>query len=210
MDSEGVKEQQSEEEMEQEMSCEKDEDSEPEEEDEADEDEEEMAEIMDRGVLRDTEVWNGFISGGGLAAEEEVLLDWKPGDSVTPQYVLMLPGYTDDYLCSPEDNVYNISFSRFKIRDLEGGSVILDLKRHCPTAIKDIIELDAGRFIQYHFIPAFLNLREIGATLEFTVGGKAVNKFRLIESNYFNVYIISMCIVCNVDQINVRNVFKGQ
>uniref|UniRef100_A0A673GYP2 Protein unc-119 homolog B-B-like n=1 Tax=Sinocyclocheilus rhinocerous TaxID=307959 RepID=A0A673GYP2_9TELE len=76
-----------------------------------------------------------------------------------------------DYLCSPEDNVYNISFSRFKIRDLE--------------EIKDVIELDAGRFIQYHFSPTFLNLREIGATLEFTVGGKAVNKFRLIERHYF-------------------------
>ncbi|RXN33697.1 unc-119 -like protein [Labeo rohita] len=155
--------------MEQEMSSERDEDSEPEEEDEAEEDEEEMGEMQDRGDLRDTEVWNGFISGGGLAAEEEVLLDWKPGDPVTPQYVLRLPGYTDDYLCSPEDNIYNISFSRFKIRDLEGGSVILDLKRHCPTEIKDVIELDAGRFIQ----------------LEFTVGGKAVNKFRLIERHYF-------------------------
>lgn len=162
MDSEGVKELQSEEEMEQEMSSERDEDSEPEEEDEAEEDEEEMGEMQDRGDLRDTEVWNGFISGGGLAAEEEVLLDWKPGDPVTPQYVLRLPGYTDgedttnqevyfcycntffsllllvmctDYLCSPEDNIYNISFSRFKIRDLEGGSVILDLKRHCPTGM---------------------------------------------------------------------------
>uniref|UniRef100_A0A8C2CXE0 Unc-119 lipid binding chaperone B homolog 2 n=1 Tax=Cyprinus carpio TaxID=7962 RepID=A0A8C2CXE0_CYPCA len=185
MDSEGVKEQQSEEEMEHELSSEKDEDSEPEEEDEADEDADEMAEMQERGDLRDMAVWNGFISGGGLAAEEEVLLDWKPGDPVTPQYVLRLPGYTDDYLCSPEDNIYNISFSRFKIRDLEGGSVILDLKRHCPTEIKDVIELDAVRFIQYHFSPAFLNLREIGATLEFTVGGKAVNKFRLIERHYF-------------------------
>ncbi len=163
MDSEGVKELQCEEDIEQEMSSEKDEDSEPEEEDEAEEDEEEMAEMQDRGDLKGMEVWNGFISGAGLAAEEEALLDWKPGDPVTPQYVLRLPGYTDgedtslfvcfcsftailfisllllvmctDYLCSPEDNIYNINFSRFKIRDLEGGSVILDLKRHCPTGM---------------------------------------------------------------------------
>uniref|UniRef100_A0A8C2GLC1 Unc-119 lipid binding chaperone B homolog 2 n=1 Tax=Cyprinus carpio TaxID=7962 RepID=A0A8C2GLC1_CYPCA len=98
-------------------------------------------------------------------------------------FSLLLLVMCTDYLCSPEDNIYNISFSRFKIRDLEGGSVILDLKRHCPTG--DVIELDAVRFIQYHFSPAFLNLREIGATLEFTVGGKAVNKFRLIERHYF-------------------------
>ncbi|XP_077068965.1 protein unc-119 homolog B-B-like [Siphateles boraxobius] len=184
MDSEVLKVLQSEEEMEQELSSERGEGSEQEE-DEAEEDEEEIAEMQGREDKRDVEDWNGFISGEGLAAKEEVLLDWKPGDPVTPQYVLRLPGYTDDYLCSPEDNVYNISFSRFKIRDLEGGSVILDIKRHCPTKIKDVIELDAGRFIQYHFSPAFLNLREIGATLEFTVGGKAVNKFRLIERHYF-------------------------
>ncbi|XP_056309681.1 protein unc-119 homolog B-A [Danio aesculapii] len=180
MDGEGVKEPHSEDEMEQELSSD---DQAEREEDEA-EDEEETADAQNRGCLRDVEDWNGFISGGP-AAEEEVLLDWKPGDPVTPQYVLRLPGYTDDFMCSPEDNIYNISFSRFKIRDLEGGCVILDLKRHCPTEIKDMIELDAGRFIQYHFSPAFLNLREIGATLEFTVGGKAVNKFRLIERHYF-------------------------
>lgn len=95
MDSEGAKELQSEEDMEQEVSSDKDEDSEPEEEDAAEEDEEEMAEMQDRGDLRDVEVWNGFISGAGLAAEEEALLDWTPGDPVTPQYVLRLPGYTD-------------------------------------------------------------------------------------------------------------------
>uniref|UniRef100_A0A8C9RTD6 Unc-119 lipid binding chaperone c n=1 Tax=Scleropages formosus TaxID=113540 RepID=A0A8C9RTD6_SCLFO len=94
-----------------------------------------------------------------------------------------------DYLCSPEDNIYNISFSRFKIRDLESGAVILDIKKHCPTdetgEIKDVIDLNAGRFIQYHFSPAFLSLREIGATLEFTVGSKAVNRLRLIERHYY-------------------------
>ncbi|KAG1968051.1 protein unc-119 homolog B [Pimephales promelas] len=184
MDSEVVKEvTQSEEEMEQELSSERGEDSELEEDEP--EEEEETTEMQGRGDKRDVVDWNGFISGEGLAAKEEALLDWKPGDPVTPQYVLRLPGYTDDYLCSLEDNVYNISFSRFKIRDLEGGSVIVDIKRHCPTEIKDVIELDAGRFIQYHFSPSFLNLRNIGATLEFTVGGKTVNKFRLIERHYF-------------------------
>jgi len=94
MDSEVVKEvTQSEEEMEQELSSERGEDSELEE-DEAEE-EEETAEMQGRGDKRDVVDWNGFISGEGLAAKEEALLDWKPGDPVTPQYVLRLPGYTD-------------------------------------------------------------------------------------------------------------------
>ncbi|KAM9346059.1 matrix metallopeptidase 25a [Symphorus nematophorus] len=143
---------------------------------------EEMA--IDGGV----EDWNGFISGGaavGEAEDGEVVAEWRPGDPVTPQHVLWLNGYTQEYLCSPEDNIYNINFSRFKIRDLDSGAVILDIKKLGPTEIQDVIDLDSSRFIQYHFSPAFLALREIGATLEFTVGSKALNRFRLIERHYF-------------------------
>uniref|UniRef100_A0A8C9WI15 Unc-119 lipid binding chaperone c n=2 Tax=Scleropages formosus TaxID=113540 RepID=A0A8C9WI15_SCLFO len=130
----------------------------------------------------DMEDWNGLPAGVELG---EVVKELTPGEPITPSSVLRLTSYTDDYLCSPEDNIYNISFSRFKIRDLESGAVILDIKKHCPTEIKDVIDLNAGRFIQYHFSPAFLSLREIGATLEFTVGSKAVNRLRLIERHYY-------------------------
>ncbi|KAB5553554.1 hypothetical protein PHYPO_G00039970 [Pangasianodon hypophthalmus] len=169
----------SEEDKEREMSPEEQEESEEKEdeerrdvagqkEDEKDEEDEERGDVT--GEMKDMEEWNGFLSDG--------VTEKTRGDA------------TADYLCSPEDNVYNISFSRFKIRDLERGSVILDLKRHCPTEIKDVIETDAGRFIQYHFTPSFLNLREIGATLEFTVGSKAVNRFRLIERHYFRELLL--------------------
>ncbi|XP_028843645.1 protein unc-119 homolog B-A-like [Denticeps clupeoides] len=133
---------------------------------------------------RDMDEWNGFIPGEA-GADVGVITEWRAGDPVTPQYVLRLAGYTQDYLCSPEDNVYSISFSRFKIRDLESGAVLVDLKKHCSAEIKEVLQMDSGRFIQYRFTPAFLSLKEIGATLEFTVGGKAVNKFRLIERHYF-------------------------
>ncbi|KAI1884801.1 hypothetical protein AGOR_G00230240 [Albula goreensis] len=133
------------------------------------------------------EDWNGFISGEQDVEVVEVL---DSGDTITPNHVLRLTAYTDGYLCSPEENIYNITFSRFKIRDLASGCTILDIKKHCPTEIKDVIELDAGRFIQYRFTPVFLTLREIGATLEFTVGGKAVNRFRLIERHYFRDHLL--------------------
>ncbi|XP_070703491.1 protein unc-119 homolog A [Pempheris klunzingeri] len=140
--------------------------------------------VVDGGM----EDWNGFISGGtelGEAEEVEAVAEWRPGEPVTPEHVLWLNGYTNEYLCSPEDNIYNVNFSRFKIRDLNSGAVILDIKKHAPTEIQDVIELDTCRFIQYQFSPAFLTLREIGATLEFTVGSKALNRFRLIERHYF-------------------------
>lgn len=34
-----------------------------------------------------------------------------------------------DYLCSPEDNVYNIDFTRFKIRDMETGTVLFEITK---------------------------------------------------------------------------------
>ncbi|KAI5096998.1 protein unc-119-like B, partial [Silurus meridionalis] len=155
-------------------------------EEEEDEEDEERGDVM--GQTEDAEEWNGFL--GRTRRFEELVVNWKPGDPVTPQYVLTLAGYTPVYLCSPEDNIYNISFSRFKIRDLEGGSIILDLKRHCPTEIKDAMETETGCFIQYRFTSSFLNLREIGATLEFTVGSKAINRFRLIERHYFREMLL--------------------
>lgn len=40
-----------------------------------------------------------------------------------------------DYLCKPEDNVYSIDFTRFKIRDLETGTVLFEIAKppHCGT-----------------------------------------------------------------------------
>ncbi|XP_077390530.1 matrix metallopeptidase 25a isoform X2 [Festucalex cinctus] len=140
------------------------------------------------GESKREEDWNGFISQGAPLVEKEegeVVEEWRIGEPVTPQQVLRLNRYTADYLCLPEDNIYNINFSRFKIRDLASGAVILDIKKYRPTEIQDIIELDTNRFIQYQFSPAFLNLREIGATLEFTVGNKALSRFRLIERHFF-------------------------
>ncbi|MBN3314033.1 U119B protein, partial [Atractosteus spatula] len=160
------------------------------------------------------EEWNGLILGecelrrGGQKPVVEVR-ELLPGEPITPNMVLGLTASTAapdpdgqeagvkpmpsgslldplvDYLCSPEDNIYNIVFSRFKIRDMESGGVILEIRKHCPTEIQDVREVNAGRFIRYHFTPEFLQLREIGATVEFTVGSKALNKFRLIERHYF-------------------------
>lgn len=42
-----------------------------------------------------------------------------------------------------------------------------------------------GRFVRYQFTPQFLSLRTISATVKFTVGRKPLNKFRMIEQNYF-------------------------
>ncbi|KAM9465137.1 protein unc-119 homolog B-like [Salvelinus alpinus] len=111
------------------------------------------------------------------------------GRDITPDEILGLCAVTRDYLCKPEDNVYNIDFTRFKIRDLETGTVLFEIAKphNCDPEDEENGDGDtsSGRFVRYQFTPAFLRLRNVGATVEFTVGDRPVNSFRMIERHYF-------------------------
>ncbi|XP_061025883.1 protein unc-119 homolog B [Eubalaena glacialis] len=133
--------------------------------------------------------------GIGAAVTEQELLAL---DTIRPEHVLRLSRVTENYLCKPEDNVYSIDFTRFKIRDLETGTVLFEIAKPCVSdqeeeeeeeeeeeAAGGDVDVSAGRFVRYQFTPAFLRLRTVGATVEFTVGEKPVSNFRMIERHYF-------------------------
>lgn len=87
-------------------------------------------------------------------------------------------------------NVYDIDFTRFKIRDLESGAVLFEIMKPpseqftegsvdeksddavantdevitCATDDTNNIEPNAGRYVRYQFTPQFLKLKTIGAT----------------------------------------------
>lgn len=105
----------------------------------------------------------------------------------TPEAILNLTGITEDYLCNALDNVYNIDFTRFKIRDLETDLVLFEIAKppseqfRTTTATKDVLlgdqqrqQLDgggsllldpnSGRYVRYQFTPQFLRLKTVGAT----------------------------------------------
>ncbi|KAM6965261.1 protein unc-119 homolog B [Aplochiton taeniatus] len=113
------------------------------------------------------------------------------GKNITPDHVLGLNSITQDYLCKPEDNAYTIDFTRFKIRDLETGTVLFEIAKPPDFDPEEDyqessdVDTSAGRFVRYQFTSAFLKLRTVGATVEFTVGDKPVNNFRMIERHYF-------------------------
>uniref|UniRef100_H2MII6 Unc-119 lipid binding chaperone B n=1 Tax=Oryzias latipes TaxID=8090 RepID=H2MII6_ORYLA len=112
------------------------------------------------------------------------------GKEISPDHVLGLRTVTKDYLCRLEDNIYNIDFTRFKIRDLDTETVLFEIAKPPNSSVvneKDSMDLDvaAGRFVRYQFTPAFLKLRTVGATVEFTVGDRPINSFRMIERHYF-------------------------
>ncbi|XP_035496035.2 protein unc-119 homolog B [Scophthalmus maximus] len=113
------------------------------------------------------------------------------GRDISPDHVLGLRAVTEDYLCKPEDNIFNIDFTRFKIRDLETGTVLFEIAKPPNSGPMEgeeesgDVDTTSGRFVRYQFTPAFLKLRTVGATVEFTVGDQPINSFRMIERHYF-------------------------
>lgn len=114
----------------------------------------------------------------GKKCESISLTETNRGDlipsEITPDDVLRLNKITDTYLCSPEANIYDIDFTRFKIRDLETGTVLFEIAKP-PTdfgvdnegaedASEDALDPNAGRFVRYQFTPQFLKLKTVGAT----------------------------------------------
>ncbi|KAG7479598.1 hypothetical protein JOB18_029683 [Solea senegalensis] len=125
---------------------------------------------------------NSSDMGIPVRTEEEL----RRNTVITPEDVLGLQKITKDYLCSPEENVHMIDFTRFKIRDMETGTVLFEItKPPTPAGGKKNCDPNAGRFVRYQFTPAFLLLRQVGATVEFTVGNTPINNFRMIERHYF-------------------------
>ena len=71
----------------------------------------------------------------------------------TPGEVLALQEVTDDYLCSPEDNVYGIDFTRFRIRDLDTKTTLFEIAKPQGNSRdhRRNIDPNAGRFVRYQF-----------------------------------------------------------
>jgi hypothetical protein len=125
-----------------------------------------------------------FAPSAQKGTTDEELLSKSP---ITPEDVLKLTKTTSTYLCKPEANVYEIDFTYFKIRDMDSNSVLFEIAKPTDASEEGGQEFDvnAGRFVRYQFTPAFLKLAVVGATVEFNVGAKPVENFRMIEKHYF-------------------------
>lgn len=100
-------------------------------------------------------------------------------NAYTPEVILGLTEATSDFLCSLSDNVYDIRFGSFRIRDMENNQCLFEIERDFEEASEDT------RLIQYSFPPEFLLLRNLGTTIHFSVGEIPVSNFRMIERHYF-------------------------
>ncbi|KPM11727.1 GMP-PDE, delta subunit-like protein [Sarcoptes scabiei] len=172
-----------------------------------------------------------------FVSEEDLLTK----EIITPDDVFNLNSITKGYLCCPADNIYEIEFTRFKIRDMESGTVLFEIVKsltnskpsqsiiqkssddpssltssHTSNETQSPLQLPSssssstnapraqassfnnesnnhindksctiGRFVRYNFTPDFLKLKTVGASIEFHVGSKPINSFRMIERHYF-------------------------
>ncbi|RXG51907.1 Unc-like protein A [Armadillidium vulgare] len=148
-----------------------------------------------KGVVRSSKSRKDVHSYEMGITEEDLLKK----EFISPEDVLQLNKITEgSYLCSPEANVFEIDFTRFKIRDMDSGTTLFEIAKppqheidgNDPDNLLEEIDPNTGRFVRYQFTPQFLKLKTVGATVEFTVGKNAVNKFRMIERHYFRDKIL--------------------
>ena len=138
---------------------------------------------------------------------------------ITPDVVRNYKEFTPKFLCGLDANIYNIQFKRFKIRDMESDFVLFDVgdnsdinnkeeekdkdeakkeeeekaKKELEEKIRKEEEEDiykSPRMIRYHLGPDFLDLKNLGSSLTFSVGDKPVKDFLMIERHYFNDKLI--------------------
>ena len=125
-----------------------------------------------------------------LVAEEKPGLKKTYPECVTPEDVLLLEHPTESFLCPMKANVFGIKFGAYKIRDIDTNVTLFEIKNEeeiTEEEMEQMNELDDDEFrlIRYSFGPKFLDIKIIGTTLEFTIGGKALKSFRMIERHYF-------------------------
>lgn len=120
-----------------------------------------------------------------VVKESDLITKAKNGSPITPDDVMKLNKITDGYLCKKSDNIYEIDFVKFKLRDIESNSTLFEVCKPDSLEIDLTDGDDSSRFIRYNFAAEFLRLKKLGATVEFTVGKKPVNKFLMIERHYF-------------------------
>jgi hypothetical protein len=126
---------------------------------------------------------------------------------ITPDIVREYKEFTPKFLCGLDANTYNIKFKKFKMRDLESDFVLFEVSDDSPDDLNNSNEkkeeekkekinyedediFTSPRSIRYHLGPDFLELKDLGSSLTFSVGNQPVKDFLIIEIHYFKDLLI--------------------
>jgi hypothetical protein len=112
----------------------------------------------------------------------------------TPEDVKSFTDYTESFLCEIKENIYSIKFLKFRVRDLDSGFVLFEVSDEENKTQEQEEESskdnENSRIIKYHLGPDFLELRNIGTALTFSVGSLPVKNLLIIERHYFKGQLI--------------------
>ena len=127
-------------------------------------------------------------------------------ENITPDVVRSYKEFTPKFLCGIKANTYNIRFRRFKMRDMDSGYVLFEVsddssddtsnQQSAEPTQKEIEEMSdenietSPRTIRYHLGPDFLELKNLGSSLTFSVGNKPVKNLLMIERHYFKNILV--------------------
>lgn len=123
-------------------------------------------------------------------------------ETITPDIARNYQGYTDKFLCEKSANIYYIKFRKFRVRDMDSDFVLFEVSDDSasdelspenqtqPEEIDQSVNDNNTRTIRYHLGPDFLELKNIGSSLTFSVGSKPVKNFLMIERHYYNDILI--------------------
>lgn len=121
-------------------------------------------------------------------------------DNITPEIVREYKEFTPKFLCGLKANTFNIRFRKFKVRDMDSGYTLFEVSDDSPdepdTNQPDVIEPkdepieSSPRTIRYHLGPDFLDLKNLGSSLTFSVGSKPVKNLLMIERHYFKDILV--------------------
>lgn len=122
-------------------------------------------------------------------------------EPVTPDKVRSLTKFTDKFLCDKSANVFNVRFRKFRMRDLDSGFVLFEVsddgaeeqtQKEEPKqqSLEEETVENSLRTIRYHLGPDFLELKNLGSSLTFSVGAKPVKNLVMIERHYFRDILI--------------------
>ena len=122
-------------------------------------------------------------------------LDINDTGSPTAEQVLEYRCPTTGYMCPLSANTYGLDFLSFRIRDYSTSKQLFEVARDPDAPPIDVSQIppemeDQVRCISYDFGADFLKLEMIGTTLEFSVGPREVEEFRMIERHYFRDTLI--------------------
>lgn len=122
-------------------------------------------------------------------------------EPVTPDKVRSLTKFTDKFLCDKSANVFDVRFRKFRMRDLDSGFVLFEVsddgaeeqtQKEEPKqqSLEEETVENSLRTIRYHLGPDFLELKNLGSSLTFSVGAKPVKNLVMIERHYFRDILI--------------------